>query len=225
MKAIVVFITGMITCVMPIFGQSGEFTLAKQKFTFLLQHTSEGDVERQTLSIFHQNEDKPLLVSLLKEVWGDSNSMSVMVGDYDVSDSTVVLYHFWAKAGDAPVSPYGARIQTYGMDANKKLILKGSMLYIETMSDNYILQCMSKQDLGYHRGCLYLHYPPKNATEKHDLNAYLAGAEKEYGSKFIIGKDADILLDKVRKRLSPALKQYTGDWNIRYEDNGFGYKK
>ncbi len=196
------------TCLGAVYGQNSEFVLGKQQFTLLLHDSSENDTERQTLSVFRQDEDRPLLVSLLREIWGDSNSLSVMVGDYDISDSTLVLYHFWTKNGDAPVSPYGARIQVYGIDASENLVLKDSRLYIETMSDSYILQSMGKEDIGYHKGCLYLHHSPENATEEHDLDAYLSGVEEEYNGKFVFGEEADMLLDKVRKRLAPALKEY-----------------
>lgn len=208
--------------ILTVAGQEKNVTLAGQRFTVIVRDVSIDDFQTDSLYLFRENGDAPLLSILHKDIWGDCNSLSVMVGDYEVTDSTFVLYHFWAKAGDAPVSPYGARIQTYGIE-NGHLRLKSGKLYIETVSGYYIDR--DKEDSGDDAGVVYLHLTPKNEKDQQEFNAYIRKAEKEYNGKFVYGKEADLLLSTVRKRLAIPLWHYAGNWNIIYKDNGFGYKK
>lgn len=223
-------LTGMVVavfCILSGYGQERVFFVGDERFTVSVRGASGEDQEEvDTLYLFRAFENKPLLAVLHKDVWADSNSRSVMVGDYDATDSTFVLYHFWAKAGDAPVSPYGARIQTYGLE-KEGLILKESRIYLETMSDYYVNQYRDKENLDYHVGVVFLHAVPESADERQELNAYVRGVEREYGAEFVWGEEADRLLVTVRERLAAELRRYTRDWPEHFNKNetGFGYKK
>lgn len=159
-----------------------------------------------------------------KSIWGDSNSLSVNIGDFDIEGNTLTLYNFWAKAGDAPVSPYGARIQRYKILENGLISFISGEIYIETMSDYYIYQKRGKEELGYNSGSLFLSKTPDTDEEKSMLRRYVKGVEKEYNARFVHNDEACLLFRIVRMRLSKQLDFYTGKWPDTYNDNGFGFK-
>lgn len=159
-----------------------------------------------------------------KSIWGDSNSLSVNIGDFDIEGDTLILYNFWAKAGDAPISPYGARIQRYKLCENGSISFISGEIYIETMPDYYIYQKMGKEELGYNSGSLFVRKTPNTEEKEAILRRYIQGVEEEYDAHFVCIDEARMLFQIVRMRLSKLLDFYTGQWRDTYHDNGFGFK-
>lgn len=185
--------------------------------------TVEVDGEEAETVYFMQGIDT-IYIWEAKSIWGDSNSLSVNIGDFDIRGDTLILYNFWAKAGDAPVSPYGARIQRYGLSGNGLISFISGEIYIETMSDYYIYQKRGKEELGYNLGCLFVSKNPNTEKEKTIFKKYIQGVEKNYNARFVYNDEACSLFGLVRKRLSKQLDLYTGKWDEIYHENGFGFK-
>ena len=188
----------------------------------MVEHENADPDDEETIH-FIQGTDT-IYTWVAKSILGDSNSISVNVGDFDIEGDTLILYNFWAKAGDAPVSPYGARIQRYKFSEDGNISFINGDIYIETISNYYIHQKEGKEELDYHVGCQYLNRLLKTVTEKEALKRYVEGVEKEYNAHFVFGKRAKSLIDRARMRLSKYLIFYTGKWDKMYYDNGFGFR-
>lgn len=179
--------------------------------------TVEIDDEEAEIVYFMQGFDTTY-TWVAKSIWGDSNSMSVNIGDFDVEGDTLILYNFWVKAGDAPISPYGARIQRYRILGNGLISFISGEIYIETMSDYYIHQNRDKEELGYNKGSQFLSLPPVTKQDKTILRRYIQGVEKEYNARFVYNNEASLLFQIVRKRLSKWIDFYTAKWIDTYRE-------
>ncbi len=111
------------------YSQIEKIGIDKQIYEFEIQKYTDyepegGEREILTLSrIDSLGNKKKLLSHVLKDKWGDGNSESLELGNYVLSDSLLTFYSFWCRRGDAPVSPYGARVQKYKFKNSKlKLI-------------------------------------------------------------------------------------------------------
>ncbi|MCC8152745.1 MAG: hypothetical protein LIP01_00110 [Tannerellaceae bacterium] len=124
----------------------------------------------------------------LADHWGDTTSYSYKLGDYEATDSTLTIYTFWAKAGDAPVSPFGTQIQIYTPDSDGNWKKVSSELYIETVSAYYIKSPQTRDNLTYHVGGIYLHQKPQNKEEQKLFDNYIREVEKEYEGKSYLEK-------------------------------------
>lgn len=120
-----------ICCSFSVMAQEEHFTVSGHHFTFSETDTLLDGAQQRTLLIKEEGNSHKGFTFPLENVQADCNSESVMMGGYDLTDSTFVLYHFWAKAGDAPASPYGARQQTYTIQPDGSLQLAESLLYLE----------------------------------------------------------------------------------------------
>ena len=193
-------------------------TVTINGYDFIFTHVKSSDtddIENASVNLFRygkNGEIKYLLNHTLDLTEGDCNSMSVEMGDYLIEDSAIVFYSFWCRQGDAPVSPWGARIQKYSVQKNGNVILASSRLYIET----------SRKDWYENKGIKYLFEVAKIKKEKIALKEYIETVEKEYNAKFVFGKDADKLLQDVKEKFSKRIELLLKDWNKI--ENSFGYK-
>ena len=157
---------------------------------------------------------KKLLTHTLSLEEGDCNSQSVALGTYETGSSALTFYSYWARAGDAPVSPYGVRKQVYRVDKAGNLYLQKGELYIET----------SRPGWWENRGIKYLFEAPQNDSERTALAQYISEAEKNYGGRFVLGKAKDRLFTEVRSKLKGPIQRATGTWKKYYADKLGGYK-
>ena len=106
MKQVFVFL--FLSFTLNCFAQSDTITVNGHRFIFKIEQENE-DWETTFVNVFRirNGETKYLLKHILDCEIGDCNSLSVEMGDYIVSDSTIVFYSFWCWQGDAPVSPWG----------------------------------------------------------------------------------------------------------------------
>ncbi len=185
--------TAILFCSCFTFGQQENRSIQGQKLTFSITDTLMDDVQQRILSIYASGKEKPLFTANLENIQKECNSETVMIGDYEATDSTLILYRYWAKAGYAPSFPYGAGQQTYKIGANGQLSLSENLLFLEFEQ--------SDEELW------------KN---------YLTGIPNEHLLK---GKEGEAFMDKVRNRLFDDWYSLTSDWNERFGNSGFGFKK
>ena len=155
-----------------------------------------------------------LMTHTVREISGDCNSESIELGDYEITDSTITFYTYWNRAGDAPVSPYGARKQVNAVDQGGRLIPKQSEIYIET----------SKQGWKENKGIEFLFSTPKNDTEKKELTTYINKVEKDFTSSFVLGTKKELLLKEVKTKLDNQIRSATKDWKKLFGNKFGGYK-
>ncbi len=195
------------------YGQNKSITINNFQFTFktIVEKNEDGDSIKK-VEVFR---DKTKLLShTINEINGDCNSEAVELGNYDSTDSTIVFYSYWARAGDAPVSPYGVRKQLYKVNQTGKLFLAKSEIYIET----------SRQGWEDNKGIEFLFSPPKNDLEKKELKDYINEVEKNYTAKFVLGTDKDLLFEEVKTKLKKQIQKATKNWKPTYANKLGGYK-
>lgn len=161
------------------------------------------DKEKNVLSVFQlKPENKiPILHHTLKEKAGDHNSESLQLGVYEIKDQYLILYSFWCRKGDAPVSPYGARIQKYQWK-NNAFIQVSSQMYIEETRIDW------KETIGIQ----FLFALPKNKQDEQEYIKYIREVEKKYQAEFVYGKGADTLIKLVKDKLKKKIQEETKDW-------------
>jgi hypothetical protein len=137
----------------------------------------------------------------ISESMGDCNSISIELGDYEISDSTITFYSYWAHAGDAPASPYGIRKQVYILTPEGKLKQVKSGIYIEEAVNKI-----------------------PHELEKAELKQYVKDVEKKYNAKFVYGKDKENLFKEVKEKLKEPIQKETKHWKSVYKDKLGGYK-
>lgn len=175
---------------------SHTFTIDK-----IIEPSGDDQKELLKLSRVDNNKSKNILTHITKEKWEDCNSVSLELGNYIISENEITLYSFWCRAGDAPVSPFGARLQTYTIDKKGNVLLINSSIYLEAGRAEWI------------KGLSFLFEKPKNLEETKQLKTYISAIETEYKAKFVFGKKAVALIEKVKSVLSKQIKKETSNWN------------
>jgi hypothetical protein len=212
MKRLLLFV--LILSNTALFAQRDTLIINGHKFLFRFQHSNDPDhdsISDVQLYRIEQGNSKRLLSHRLFISDGDCNSEALELGGYTVYDSLITFYSFWCKAGDAPVSPFGARKQVYKVAADGKVTLASSVLYIEEGYSN--------------EGYGLLESTSLTAEEKELLNTYIARIEKDYGGNFLHGKKADELVDETRTALSHEITRSTDHWKDIESYVNFGIQK
>ncbi len=156
-----------------------------------------------------------LLAHTLSLQEGDCNSESVELGTYQTNSATITFYSYWARAGDAPVSPYGVRKQIYQVDEKGHLRFRSGQLYVET----------GRPGWPENKGIEFLSEAPKSDFERAALATYIKETEAGYGGRFVFGNAQQALFREVRSKLKAPIKRATGNWKEGYANKLGGYKR
>lgn len=149
---------------------------------------------------------------------GDCNSIAYEFGACVPRDNALILYTFWCKRGDAPVSPFGVREQTYEVTDDFRLKMVDSRMYVEA----YSMYWEGKEGC---EGMKYLFEKPKDKEQQRVFMQYIVRVQEEYNARFVFGRESDELLALGRELFRSELDKYTGDWDKIENAVGFGYKK
>jgi hypothetical protein len=165
--------------------------------------------QTEYIEIFRNN--KKLLSHTISDFDGDCSSENIELGDYQIIDSSIIFYSYWAS-GDRMVKniyPYGFRKQIYSVSDNGTLLLKESEIYIENYVDSW----------SAHEGMKYLKQDPNSQTEIKLLKDYITKVETMYSSNFVSGKSKIELEKYVRNKLKDRIIENTKYWNEVYGEN------
>lgn len=195
-------------------GQTKTAHVGGQDFVFKTQALPNENGMDSIRKLTLYRDGKSLLTHTLHETAGDHNSEEVALGTFETTDSTIIFYSYWSRAGDAPASPYGVRKQVYSVGANGALRRTHALLYIET----------ARSSVWAHKGIMYLFDPPQNAAQEAALQEYRRGVETKYGGRFVQGKAKDALFREVRAKLKKEIADATRGWKERYSNILGGYK-
>lgn len=189
-----------------LYSQNKTVTINNHQFIFknVLINNDSGNPTKQ-IEIYRNK--KKLLTHTISEIWGDCNSESVELGRFEINNNTIIFYTYWAKAGDAPTSPYGVRKQVYTIDSFGNLMFLKGKIYVETFQTTE-----------------FLFSTPKNEVEKNELQQYIAEVEKEYKAKFVSGKAKQLLFTEVKGKLKTKIQSATKNWKLLYSDKLGSYK-
>lgn len=180
-------------------AQLEHVTLGNQDFSIVTESYDIYDSKGEVMKFYKEerNNDLTFVLSLiLKDKTGSCSDKSMQEGAYEVNGTTITLYSFWDRKGKVYDSPYGARIQQYEMLPNHTVVLSSSKVYIEAARKSY----------DQESGMKYLFAPPKTASEKEALDAYVNTVEKEYKGVFVFGEEAKKLLEEVHEALRRRMK-------------------
>ena len=149
--------------------------------------------------------------------WGDSSSVSVTLGKHLIDKDEIIFYQYWAWRGDALVSPFGANKITYRWNNEKNAYQKDK--------DNIYIEYHSKlvpefiEDLPFHRNVIK---EPSDEKEKQLISSYTNKITAD-GQSFLLGTDAENLLNEVNSVLRVEIEDKTGYWQDN--EHPFGFKK
>jgi uncharacterized protein YlaN (UPF0358 family) len=190
------------------------FTLRNTEFSIRIAPASDGDWLKDSVAQLYRG-DKLLLSHVLVQSSTDCNSISTEMGSYEVSDSTITFYTFWAKGGDAPVSPYGARMQQYLVQPDGKMKLISSALY-----ETYAAEKMKNIES-------YIESEGELTEAQLDSArmTFQKEIETEYHAQWISAFEGKKLMNEVRRKLNELYIRETQHWDETYCRESFGCKK
>jgi hypothetical protein len=182
------------------FGQNTNVTIGNKHFVFkkMFVENDNGDSAEQ-LQIY--DDDQKVLSHTISLIEGDCNSESVQLGGYETQNNRFILYTYWTRTGDAPVSPYGFRKQIYSVDEKGRLILVKGIIYIET----------TRKGWYENKGMDFLFKKPANKEQRQQLKDYIANVETAYQATFVKGADKEALIKevghKLRKEIATTVRE------------------
>ncbi len=212
MKSLIFFL--LLTGFYAASGQTQNRRVGGQDFVFKTESRLNEDAPDSIRKLTLYRDGKPLLTHTIHETAGDHNSEAVALGTFETTDSTIVFYSYWSRAGDAPASPYGVRKQVYSVGQNGTLRRTHAVLYIET----------ARSGEWAHKGITYLFDPPQNAAQEAALQQYIREVETQYGGRFVRGRAQKALFREVRTKLKKEIAEATRNWKERYSNMLGGYK-
>lgn len=181
-------------------------TINGNKFVFKFI-SSPSDVSSENVEeVELYRKSKKLLTHTLKDKSGDSNSLTVEVGNYVINDTILIFYSYWGKVGDAPASPCGVRKQVFNIAPNGRVAMTGSLIYLDAG------HMMATYD-GY-KGLIFLDSVPRTTQDKKLLDEYKQTIKQEYNADFVKDKEQEAALFKeVRTTLAKEIKKATEGWD------------
>jgi hypothetical protein len=153
----------------------------------------EGLVRQLTLARITNGSAKVLLHHTLLDIMCDCNSVQLELGAWEVFDSSIVFYTYWARTGDAPGAPCGVRKQVYAVDASGKITFHSAAIYFHEsgllVDDN---------------GSAHFYDPGDPAS----VNAF----KSYYRASFLEGNKGMLLEKEVHLKLEQEIAARTSGW-------------
>ncbi|MCC8186757.1 MAG: hypothetical protein LIP08_04400 [Bacteroides sp.] len=206
-------VRGQDYCDQPVKEESRQ--LGNSTYRLLTSTSDDYDLHSFCLRVYREQDTLPCFTTELESIWGDSNSLSLQLATYELSDSLITLYHYWTKWGDAPVSPFGARKQIFRITDRGQWLQTEGKIVIETMTPLYIEQYGGPENLGYHHGALFMRRSPQSTEEKEMFRIYREGVQDEYEATFITDPtEMAALLQEVRGKIEPVWDKDRGDFRL-----------
>ncbi len=189
------------------FGQNKTVVLNGSTFEFREIHAD--SVVQRFVEVYRDNQK--LLTHVLSGDDGDCSSSQIELGGYEITGNQLVFYTYWAAADRQSLLtyPFGARKQVYQVLPAGTLKLTTSGIYIE----DYV-EGIEKRGIDYLRQS-----SPRSKSQTEVLNKYITHIEKAYNAKFVTGKEKQLLLQEVRKKLSREIREETRNWKEIYGSN------
>ncbi len=208
----------LLSCCLFVFAEAQTTSLKLGNTSFTIEEVAEHNPEEERkVSLSLKRNGKQLLTHTILYNSGDHNSEELELGDYDVSDSTITFYSYWAWGGDAPIAPFGGRIQTYKIQPDGRLLFEKGEIYIEEGRAGFggmipeAVKFLNEES-------------PTTQAEKKEFAKYIKNVEDIYHAKFVYGAESNKLMKAVRNRLAKRIDEYTKNWKELYKSS-FGYKK
>lgn len=182
------------------FGQNKTIKINHQNFEFKTLKSDDSLLKTVEIS---RNNNKILTHTLYQED-GDCSSIQIELGNYEVKNSEIIFYTYWAAADLQGLLsyPFGFRKQIYSLNNSGKLKLTKAEIYIE--------------DNVNEKGISYLKSTPKTKAEKELFTKYINAIEQKYKANFVNGKEKIALQKEVKKALEKEVQIATKDWKMTY---------
>lgn len=178
-----------------LFSQKVEHTfINNQPFTIVKEHYNEYGIKGEFMRLYkgkEQNQSKKILTFTLSERDSSCKATESEEGSYEINGSVITLYSSWKRNKKAYDEPEGARVKIYKLLDNGSLKRLSSRVYIE----------MTKKDYDKDSGMKYIFNEPKTEAEKKALQTYIGKVEKEYDGKFVLKKEAKLVIKEVKEAL------------------------
>ena len=146
---------------------------------------------------------------IVHSVWGSCNDEGHEIGKHILRNDTLIIYTYWCHAGDPTGHNYGARILKFFWDrSNKQLKPIDGRIYLEMQ--------------GNMGGFPVMPYDDKFIVQEREK--FKREAEIEHHAKFVIGKEAKLLLNESYDFLKPEINKIASAIKDIYVDSGFGWR-
>lgn len=166
----------------------------------------EGIVSTVVLSRIKNGAATKLLTHVLFASSADCNSIQLELGKWEVKDSLLIFYSYWARSGDAPAAPCAVRKQVYAVHANGKVSL--------------ISADMSFNEYGW------VYVKDKNWFYDEEDPESIKAFKEFYGARFLSDKEGIALDKEVKLKLKKEIAKQTLSWeDPNVNGTSFGYCK
>ena len=178
-----------------------------------------------------KNRRGQVLYHILDGSWADHNSESVELGSYKWDGKTLTLYTYWARLGDAPVSPFGGQKITYHWDDKaRKFTLNNFEEY--SLVPGFWQGSDGRSVVDLPMGKDSILETPRTPEDEKLINEYISAHKLGFhpnretlNRKFLLGDNARKLMDEVRGVMKQSIEAKTGDWEERAKKGDMRFMK
>lgn len=168
-----------------------DFTVVKESYDIY-------DSKGTAMKIYREEPNKNLtfvLSLVLHDATGGCSGKSLEDGSYEINGSAITFYTQWSRRGNAHEAPVGARIQHFEVLSDGEIQQHYSELYIETARKTHADE-----------GLKYLFTKPNSDDAREKLEEYFNRVEQKYKATFVLGKERDNLIKRVKEALKKKQK-------------------
>lgn len=182
------------------FGQNKTIKINHQNFEFKTLKSDDSLLKTVEIS----RDKNKILTHTLHQKEGDCSGIQIELGNYEVKNSEIIFYTYWAAADLQGLLsyPFGFRKQIYSINNSGKLKLTKAEIYSEDNVNQIEIPDLKSA--------------PKTKTEKELFTKYINAIEQKYKANFVHGKEKIALQKEVKKALEKEIQTATKDWKMTY---------
>lgn len=192
-------------CFSSLLCQTKEVVIKEHTFNFITT-TINADQQKDYVTVY--KEGSKLFEHILYESDGDCSSENLQLGSYEIKESSIILYTYWASADrmGKNIYPFGYKKQVCIINTDGTITIEKADIYVESYVDSY----------KEHKGMVFLHKSPRTVIEYALLKEYITAIEKMYMGNFVTGKELNKLAKDVRVELKTKIETHTRFWKEVY---------
>lgn len=145
------------------------------------------------------NDEEKLLSHILSDEISNSDGVTVQLGAYGFNKNQLILYSYWAWAGNPDEPKYGFRKQIYQVTPKGEIVLLKGEIYLEEGTENEGLEFLFKR--------------AATASQKKQLSDYKKMIENKYNASFVEGSKKTDLMYEVKSLLGKDIRKVTDRWS------------
>ena len=167
-----------------------------------IEGTERTAIPYMEIKLYH--EDLDVLSHIISEEESDHMGVTIQLGAYSTKGNQLILYSYWAWAGE-PANPfYGVRKQVYNATPDGELIFNNGEIYIETVKQG--------EESDEYDGSEFLFTKPIGQEQINRLRNYKETVKSNFQATFVEGVKKERLLKEVKLLLQKEIRTTTNRW-------------